>query len=161
MKKEQAHMNTSQDTYALIYARTAFYQGLSENTALHRQINSGLAYAFQNRWLVKNVYLDKGSGLSDDHPGMRRLLSDIQTEQGKTVHLVTEDSSRFSRDGEHYRNLRKKIKDAGVTVHFYDCGGEQPACMDLQTKKIVLALQSANKRKATPIRRRNIEKEIK
>jgi DNA invertase Pin-like site-specific DNA recombinase len=155
-------MNTSQDTYALIYARTAFYKGLSEDTALHRQINSGLAYAIQNRWLVKNVYLDKGSGLSDDHPGMKRLLSDIQTEQGNAVHLVTEDSSRFSRDCEHYRNLRSQFKDAGVTVHFYDSGGEQTASMDLRGKNAHKALRSAYKREETLIRRRiNIKKETK
>ncbi|WP_027259646.1 recombinase family protein [Leisingera aquimarina] len=154
-------MNTSQDTYALIYARTARDAGLSSSFGLYPQICSGIAYAFQNRWLVKKIYLDTGSGISDDHPGMKELLSDIQKMSNETVHLVTEDPARLSRNIGYYESLLKSFNSAGVAVHFCAFGGELPELGSL-TKKLISALQSASKREASLIRRRkNIKKETK
>lgn len=153
-------MNTSQNTYALIYARTATDAGLNSRSGLYQQVCSGIAYAFQNSWLVKKIYLDTGSGLSHDHPGMKELLSDIQNTPNETVYLVVQDLPRLSRDLDHSENLRKAFKSAGVTVHYSAIGGELPD-PEIAAANLLSAFESASKRKAPSKPRSNTKKELK
>ena len=103
-----------------IYAR--FSTEHQRETSIDDQVAKAKEYAEQRGWLVlpQHIYVDaRVSGASlDDRPGMRLLRTAVEGKTKPFDALLTEDSSRVSRNVGDAARFRERMRFAGINVVF-------------------------------------------
>ena len=105
---------------AAIYVRVSTAGQAEVGHSLANQKKICTKYAEANGLTVVAVYEDAGvSGTTDERPGIKQAISEIDTYQ----HLVIYDSTRLGRAQEINHGLRAIFNKGGVTIHAVAEGG--------------------------------------
>lgn len=100
---------------AVIYAR---YSSASQREeSIEAQIRVCSEYAKRNDMVVVGEYIDRAmTGTNDNRPDFQRMIADLSKKSFQAVIVYSVD--RFSRDRYDAAFYKRKIKQAGVTLHY-------------------------------------------
>lgn len=102
----------TQQRRAVLYLRSARDDEPASN--IQRQRTACHAFARAHGLVVSREYVDVGSGVNDQRPGLTRLLDDLEQSDASVV--IVWDMARLGRDPVVVANLLRTLSDLGVKV---------------------------------------------
>lgn len=103
----------------VVYARVA----RNEGDALKRQIDAVTAFAAEQGFHVVAVFADSGDGTKAiaERSGLAAAMEAI--EEGAAATLVVRDLDRIARDYPTFREVGRRLKQQGATLHLQTLNG--------------------------------------
>ena len=102
---------------AVLYLRTASAHQADRDMAIVAQQHICTWRAHELRATVAGEFVDFGSGLSIERPGLTALLARLTELRAVTIFVITADHTRIARSIEAYSRLSWQIDQAGAVLN--------------------------------------------